>query len=885
MTSCSTEQPEATPAATQGRVPLQLTVGIASPADGGTLGTTRTAIATAASTATPQNTQLDQDELVSVFFSGGSVVTADGTAVASAEMKKGTGTTISATTKINGTDVGTDDNSLYLQFGEVQTWIDMFYPTQDQAATPVSTGPAMTSFTVAQDQSDDTGYRASDLMYGHAALTSQRPLDSYSQQIPAVTLQHRMAQLIITATPDTEVGAVQEVRLVRGFRTVNMGNPMTATPGTTLTTPITRELPLTALKDGTTAGARTCAALLPPQTVLQGDFIEVQTERGTATFRLAADKELQSGRSYQIAVTVSRASLGTTIDITDWSAQDYRSHQSAQQMLSFYVNGVPFNMVFVEGGEYSTLRGVNVTGRLSDFYIGETEVTFGLWKAVRGAGAIKTDTQNGFDDTTAPNKPIARLRYDVVTAFINDLNTLLAAQLPTGWRFTRPTEAQWEYAARDGKARRTDYILPGSTTNGSQDVVSQYAYNKQASGFSSSYAAAPVAQLIPNGLGIYDLCGNMWESLDDYTPTITAGSDLGLDYYGTTNTGDYRAGGTFEHDWNGTNMRITGRYLADKRSGEWPNATSAIDFGARLALVRGYGFGYTGTVQTFTAPQAGKYRIECWGAQGGTPPNRTGYTSVPQPQGGKGAYATGVVTLAKDATLSIYVGQQGQTSTTSDVASAGGWNGGGNGGKPGEGTYNSGGGGATDVRQGGTALTNRIIVAGAGGGAVSYATPDNNATDSGWAKNGFTYVTGLGIVANGGHGGAMVGGGGLWTAKNNGTTSCYDPTTQTLSTGGTQDSNGGKGYKGTYNGSDGAAGTGGAPSGSWGGGGGGGYYGGGGGGHNSGIVCTGAGGSSYTGGVANGQMIGGNAEMPAPQGGTEPGHTGNGYCRITYVGQ
>ena len=77
-----------------------------------------------------------------------------------------------------------------------------------------------------------------------------------------------------------------------------------------------------------------------------------------------------------------------------------------------------------------------------------------------------------------------------------------------------------------------------------------------------------------------------------------------------------------------------------------------------------------------------------------------------------------------------------------------------------------------------------------------------------------------------------------------------------------------------------------------GGGGGGDYYGGGGGGGrktttgSGGSVYYGSGGgggSGYVGGVTNGQTIAGNQSFPAPGGGNETGHSGNGYARITLV--
>ncbi len=57
-----------------------------------------------------------------------------------------------------------------------------------------------------------------------------------------------------------------------------------------------------------------------------------------------------------------------------------------------------------------------------------------------------------------------------------------------------------------------------------------------------------------------------------------------------------------------------------------------------------------------------------------------------------------------------------------------------------------------------------------------------------------------------------------------------------------------------------------------------------GGGGGGGAVCgSGGGGSGYIGGATNGQTIAGNKSFPAPGGGKETGHSGNGYARITLV--
>lgn len=96
-----------------------------------------------------------------------------------------------------------------------------------------------------------------------------------------------------------------------------------------------------------------------------------------------------------------------------------------------------------------------------------------------------------------------------------------------------------------------------------------------------------------------------------------------------------------------------------------------------------FNFAYTGSPQTFTAPEDGLYKIELWGAQGGGL------------YGAKGGYTSGEIILTKGTIFYVYVGQKG-------TQTVGGWNGGGNM-LPGNISYSgsrigSAGGGATDIR-------------------------------------------------------------------------------------------------------------------------------------------------------------------------------------------
>jgi len=106
-------------------------------------------------------------------------------------------------------------------------------------------------------------------------------------------------------------------------------------------------------------------------------------------------------------------------------------------------------------------------------------------------------------------------------------------------------------------------------------------------------------------------------------------------------------------------------------------------------------FNFTGSVQTFTVPRTGRYRLQVWGASGNNG------STVP---GALGGYSTGEVNLVQGDILYIYVGGQ-------PTGVQGGFNGGGHGSTNLASTAN-GGGGASDIRINTDSLHARAIVAG-----------------------------------------------------------------------------------------------------------------------------------------------------------------------------
>lgn len=190
------------------------------------------------------------------------------------------------------------------------------------------------------------------------------------------------------------------------------------------------------------------------------------------------------------------------------------------------------------------------TVTLSDFYIGKTEVTLCEFRAFVEATGYKTDAEkcgkswvvknsdgkekagvNWRHDEegktrNAENYPVLHVSWNDAVAYCNWLSerqglrkvySVNGDKVKADWSaegYRLPTEAEWEYAARSGGkiekfagfSDEKQLYRHGNYCDISCDF--NLKIQKQNDGFRCS---APVGRFEPNGLGLHDMTGNVWE--------------------------------------------------------------------------------------------------------------------------------------------------------------------------------------------------------------------------------------------------------------------------------------------------------------------------------------------------------------------------------------
>jgi sulfatase modifying factor 1 len=134
---------------------------------------------------------------------------------------------------------------------------------------------------------------------------------------------------------------------------------------------------------------------------------------------------------------------------------------------------------------------------LDAFHIDIYEVTNAQYKKFMDATGYKAPYYWSYPDYNAPNNPVVAVRWEDAKAYAD-------------WAEKRlPTEAEWEKAARGGLAGK---MYPWGNT-----VTHDNANDDGTGGKDVWEYTSPVGSFAPNGYGLYDMAGNVFEWCADFS--------------------------------------------------------------------------------------------------------------------------------------------------------------------------------------------------------------------------------------------------------------------------------------------------------------------------------------------------------------------------------
>jgi formylglycine-generating enzyme required for sulfatase activity len=152
------------------------------------------------------------------------------------------------------------------------------------------------------------------------------------------------------------------------------------------------------------------------------------------------------------------------------------------------------NMVFISAGSFHRLLDKDPVTLTRDYWLGKYEVTQEEYEEIMGTNPshFKSD----------PKRPVEKVSYYDAIAYGAELTRREreAGRLPSGYEYRLPTEAEWEYACRAGT---TNLFSFGE----SEAEAGSYAWTAE----NSNGATQPVGGKDPNGWGLHDMHGNVWE--------------------------------------------------------------------------------------------------------------------------------------------------------------------------------------------------------------------------------------------------------------------------------------------------------------------------------------------------------------------------------------
>ena len=283
-----------------------------------------------------------------------------------------------------------------------------------------------------------------------------------------------------------------------------------------------------------------------------GDLMTVTvrvSDDGGATFRVPAFSFSGEGYGNNVASGTGKEIIWDAgADVPDRYGTEWKAEVIARDatVLDILPGDVPMEFVRIGPGTFTMGSPEDEVGRgdnegpqhevtiSQEFYLGVYEITQAQWESVMGTRPWEWLTYV----QEYPNNPAA-ISWDDVQAFIQKLNEAAGADV-----YRLPTEAEWEYSCRAGTTTPWSF-------GDEESQLGEYAWYRANTRDVGEHYAHAVGTKLPNPWGLYDIHGNVWESVQDrygnypdYSQTDPTGPETGSYRVGRGGSfADYARGG------------------------------------------------------------------------------------------------------------------------------------------------------------------------------------------------------------------------------------------------------------------------------------------------------------------------------------------------------
>ncbi|MDJ1182613.1 bifunctional serine/threonine-protein kinase/formylglycine-generating enzyme family protein [Roseofilum casamattae] len=195
-----------------------------------------------------------------------------------------------------------------------------------------------------------------------------------------------------------------------------------------------------------------------------------------------------------------------------------QEEKSARSFPEHLGAGITLEMVEIPEGEFRMGSPEDELGRTEDegpqhsvtvpsFFMGKFAVTQSQWRKVASFPQVNRFLKLSPSHFEGDNLPVEQVSREDCAEFCDRLSRY------TGKTYSLPSEAQWEYACRAGTT--TPFHFGATLT---PELANYYGKSSYADGPEGTcrQKTTPVGSFSPNGFGLYDMHGNVWEWCADY---------------------------------------------------------------------------------------------------------------------------------------------------------------------------------------------------------------------------------------------------------------------------------------------------------------------------------------------------------------------------------